>query len=83
MSFEYQIIPYQPDFRDQVIELQKHGALAIAASGDDAAINSDYFNWKYEVNPCTDSIAIYLAVFEQKVVAMRGMMGAEWRQVGP
>jgi GNAT superfamily N-acetyltransferase len=75
MSPSYEIIRYRPEFRDQVLELQKH-----LWSGD-ASFNAEYFSWKYERNPYVDDIPIYLAVFDRQVVGMRGMMGAEW-QVG-
>ena len=60
MSPSYEIIRYRPEFRDQVIELQKH-----LWSGD-TAFNSAYFRWKYETNPYADDIPIYLAVFRPR-----------------
>ena len=75
MSPSYEVVSYRPEFRDQVIELQKH------LWSQDTALNAEYFDWKYEGNPFVSHVPIYLAVFDDQVVGMRGFMGAEW-QVG-
>jgi hypothetical protein len=71
----YEIVKYIPEYKNQVIELQKH------LWSPDAAVNAAYFEWKYEQNPYINAPLIYLAVCQGQVVGMRGMYGAKW-QVG-
>lgn len=71
----YEIVRYQPGFRDQVLELQTH------LWSPDLAVNDAYFAWKYEQNPYLDAPFLHLAVSGGRVVGMRGMYGASW-QVG-
>jgi GNAT superfamily N-acetyltransferase len=73
MAPTYKVIRYRPEFREQVIALQTH------LWSDVADMNSDYFRWKYEENPYSDDSLIYLAMCDENVVGMRGMMGAEWQ----
>jgi GNAT superfamily N-acetyltransferase len=68
----YEIVRYEPAFRDQVAELQRH------LWGDDATINAAYVDWKYHQNPYLADPLIFLAVHAGRVVAMRGMFGALW-----
>lgn len=68
----YEIVRYEPAFRDQVAELQRH------LWGDDASINAAYLDWKYHQNPYLDEPLICLAVAAGRVVGMRGMFGALW-----
>jgi len=68
----YEIVRYEPAFRDQVAELQRH------LWGNDATTNAAYLDWKYHQNPYLGDPLIYLAVQAGRVVAMRGMYGALW-----
>ncbi|MDH3474733.1 MAG: GNAT family N-acetyltransferase [Rhodospirillales bacterium] len=71
----YEIIPYRPEFKDQVVRLQ--GELW----RQDAARDAAYFKWKYEDNPYLETPMLYLALHEAKVVGVRGLFGAKW-QIG-
>lgn len=68
----YEIVRYEPAFRDQVAELQRH------LWGNDVTINAAYLDWKYHQNPYLDGPLICLAVRAGRVVGMRGMFGARW-----
>ncbi len=68
----YGIVRYEPAFRDQVAELQRH------LWGDDVSINAAYLDWKYHQNPYLDEPLVCLAVDAGRVVGMRGMFGALW-----
>jgi len=73
---EYEIVKYSPEFRTQVLEIQKH------LWGPDPALNSAYLEWKYERNPYMDTPLIYLALCAGRVVGMRGLCGARWEMGG-
>lgn len=68
----YDIIPYRPDLKTQVADLQRHLWCG------DRALNTAYLEWKYERNPYFETPRIYLAVHEGRVVGMRGMFGSCW-----
>lgn len=68
----YEIVRYEPAFRDQVAGLQRH------LWGTDASINAAYLDWKYHQNPYLADPLICLAVDAGRVVGMRGMFGARW-----
>lgn len=69
---EYEFSAYRPEWRDQVIELQKH------LWSSDPAINSAYMEWKHERNPSTSPPLIVVALYGGRVVAMRGFVGTRW-----
>jgi len=75
MTAEYEIVKYSPEFRDQVIEIQKY------LWGPESKINSAYFDWKYERNPYVKDPLLHLALHDGKVVGMRGLFGSRW-QIG-
>jgi GNAT superfamily N-acetyltransferase len=68
----YEIVKYTPEFRDQVLLLQRR------LWGPDLSANSAYFKWKYEVNPYGGSPLIYLSLSGGRVVGMRGFWAAAW-----
>ena len=70
---EYEVIKYRPEFKSQVVELQRH------LWSPDPVLNAVYLEWKYERNPYQDTPLIYLALCAGKVVGMRGMCGAQWQ----
>ena len=72
---KYEIVKYHPEFRSQVVELQRH------LWGPDVALNAAYLEWKHERNPYLETPLIYLALCGGQVVGMRGMYGAKW-QIG-
>jgi hypothetical protein len=73
----YEIVTYQPEFREQVLELQRH------LWSPDARVNSAYLKWKYERSPYRDLSLITLALQGGKVVGMRGIFGAKWEMGTP
>ena len=67
----YRIITYSPEYRAQVLELQKHlGALP--------ELNAAYLDWKHLRNPYVSEPLIYLAMCGELVVGMRSFVGAKW-----
>jgi hypothetical protein len=44
----------------------------------DLATNVAYFKWKYQQNPYVSEPLIYLALENDRVVAMRGFYGSQW-----
>ncbi|MCL5884054.1 MAG: GNAT family N-acetyltransferase, partial [Deltaproteobacteria bacterium] len=72
MTSDYEIVRYQPSFKNEVVELQKH----LWSPRSD--LNASYLEWKYERNPYLDDPLIYLALCGGKVVGMRGMFGVRW-----
>lgn len=73
----YEVIPYVPELRGQVLALQVH------LWSDDLTLNDRYMRWKYENNPYFSEPLIYLVVTEGEVVGMRGMIGACWELGDP
>ena len=71
----YEIVKYTPEFKGQVVELQKH------LWGADVALNAAYLEWKYEQNPYEDTPLIHLALCGGEVVGMIGRFGGRW-QIG-
>jgi hypothetical protein len=69
---DYDIVPYQPELKPQVVELQKH------LWSPDPGLNRAYFEWKYERNPYVSAPLVYLAVNRGAVVGMRGFLGMRW-----
>lgn len=72
MNAHYELVCYEPQLKRQVIELQTH------LWSPSTALNTSYFEWKYERNPCIDVPLIYLAMHDGKAVGMRGFFGTEW-----
>lgn len=72
MDSNYELVPYKPGLKAQVIELQSH------LWSPSKALNTAYFEWKYERNPYVDAPLIYLAMHEGKIVGMRGFFGMQW-----
>ena len=72
MGYEYEIVKYQPDFRKDVVELQK------LLWSPDPELNTAYLEWKHERNPYLQPPLIYLALYGKNVVGMRSMFGVRW-----
>jgi GNAT superfamily N-acetyltransferase len=72
MGHEYEIVKYQPDFRKDVVELQK------LLWSPDPELNAAYLEWKHERNPYLQPPLIYLALSGKNVVGMRSMFGVRW-----
>lgn len=71
----YEILHYCPAFKPEILELQKY------LWGSTTAAHAAYLKWKYDDNPYMENTVIAVALHKNKVVGMRGMMGAKW-QVG-
>lgn len=72
METNFEIIRYRPEHKEQVLEL------GIDLWSCDRSLRAAYFEWKYERNPYVKKPLIYLAVFNGKVVGMRGFHGVRW-----
>ena len=69
---EYQITRYEPGFKPQLAALQCH------LWSPSTALNTAYFEWKYERNPYLAAPLVYLAQHNGQIVAMRGFFGTRW-----
>ena len=63
---DYEIIPYESEFYQQVIDLFKY------LLGSDKNRNKDYFNWKYKDNPNAEYPIGIMALYKRRVVGFRG-----------
>src|SRR5688572_27125627 len=70
---DYSYVPYRPEFRQSILQLQTH------LWGPDLSLNSAYFSWKYERNPFSPSPLLTVGLWDGKVAAVRGFHGAEWQ----
>jgi GNAT superfamily N-acetyltransferase len=69
----YEIMRYDPEMMPQLARLQKH------LLGPSARRNGRYLEWKYEQNPYLPQPVIYVGLHAGRVVAMRGLFGAQWQ----
>lgn len=76
MNLKYEIVKYEPEYKGQVAELQRH------SWSSNLRLNAAYLEWKHEQNPYLKKPLIYLGLYAGQVVGMRGMSGAKW-QIGP
>ena len=74
---DYDIVPYRPEHREQVIEFQKD------LWSPSAELNGAYLDWKHLRNPYVNEPLIYLALSGEKIVGMRGFFGAKWQFGSP
>ena len=72
MIRDYEIVKYQPDFKRDVVELQRD------LWSPDPELNTAYLEWKHERNPYLQPPLIYLAIYGKNVVGMRSMFGIQW-----
>jgi GNAT superfamily N-acetyltransferase len=72
MAPSYEIIRYRPELKRQVVELQTH------LWSPSLALNTSYFQWKYEQNPYIKEPLIYLAMHCGEAIGMRGFFGVQW-----
>jgi GNAT superfamily N-acetyltransferase len=72
MDSTYEVVCYEPGRKGQVIELQSH------LWSPSVALNTAYFEWKYERNPYVDAPLIFLATHRDRVVGVRGFFGTQW-----
>jgi len=74
--YEYEIRLYHPDFFPQVVDLLKY------LIGIDHNTNRDYFKWKYDDNPYTESPLGIMALYKGKVVGFRGYFATRFQIKG-
>jgi GNAT superfamily N-acetyltransferase len=72
MGSNYEIVRYRPDLKRQVVALQT------TLWSPNLALNTAYFEWKYERNPYLKEPLIYLAISSGSVIGMRGFFGVRW-----
>jgi GNAT superfamily N-acetyltransferase len=72
IASDYEVVLYQPDLKDQVLELQTH------LWSPSLALNRNYFEWKFERNPYMDKPLIYLAMLDGRAVGMRSFFDVKW-----
>ncbi len=70
-SNSYQVLKYHPDFEDQSIKILKH------LWGPNEDWNRAYLKWKYEQNPYTNDIGIFVAFYADNLVGLLGSFGIE------
>lgn len=73
---EFEIVPYRPEFRAEVIDLLRH------LWGDDSQANQAYFRWKYEENAWTQSPLAVVALAEGRPVGFRGYFATRFHLPG-
>lgn len=76
-NLTYELVRYEPALKQQVINLQCH------LWSPDEALNTAYFEWKYERNPYVHAPLIYLAMHRGRAVGMRGFFGVQWEGGNP
>lgn len=76
-SIDYKIITYRPEYRQQVLELQKHHL------SEDTSVSKAYLEWKYDENPYLDRNYLYVVFEQSKVIAMVGAYGTKWHWGDP
>ena len=76
-SDAYSIIPYEPRWKSQLLELQT------LLWDPDPAVNAACFDWKYQHHPGSLNPLVYLAIQEGRLVAMRGFWPSRWEAGHP
>ncbi|WP_454062767.1 GNAT family N-acetyltransferase [Candidatus Nitrospira salsa] len=71
--YQYELSTYRPEFRRQIIELQKH------LWSNDQDLNAACLEWKYDNNPYLDATFIYSAFSGDQMVGMLGACGSKWK----
>jgi GNAT superfamily N-acetyltransferase len=68
----YRIVKYRPEFKEDILKLQT------SMWGPNLETNAAYLEWKYHNNPYVQTPTIYIALWNGKVVGMRGMFSTKW-----
>jgi hypothetical protein len=68
----YEIRSYHPDFRIQIIDLERF------LWGEDAKKNKAYFDWKYEKNSYSKEIIGTVGLYRGRVVSFNGFPVSKW-----
>jgi GNAT superfamily N-acetyltransferase len=69
----YEIVPFNPGFRDGVLALLKD----LWGPADES--NRAYFEWKYERNPYVDEVLGLVALHSGEVIGFRGYFALRWQ----
>ena len=69
---DYKIIDYQPDFKNQVIDLVKF------VWGEDRKRNKVYFEWKFEQNPYSKEMIGVIGLYNGRVIGFNGLSILKW-----
>lgn len=72
----YQIMPYQPNYKSQVVELLSY------LWGENKLQNDTYFNWKYLNNPFAEDVTAILTLYKNNVVGFTGFFNTKWTTIG-
>jgi len=72
----YSIVKYDPVYDERICELQKE------LWSPDYDINKSYLEWKYLESPYSDPPKLYLALHDEKLIAVRGFYEWPFRQKG-
>ena len=73
----YEVLRYEPRFRDAVLDLQ------VLLWGPELELNDRYFEWKYETNPWQRTPKLYLVLQDGTLIGMRGFFGSRWEAGSP
>lgn len=71
------MVLFEPAWKDQILTLQQH------LWHPSRAVNSAYFEWKYLLNPLAREPLVYLAIYQDEVVGMRGFWRTVWEGGSP
>lgn len=69
----YEMVKYDSIYNDQICTIEKE------LWSPDFNVNQSYLQWKYFENPYTELPKIYLALKDDKLVAVRGMCETKWQ----
>ena len=72
MRMDVDVVECGPERREQAL------ALLARLWSPDPQVNQAYWTWKYDRNPAAAGQRVYLALAGDRVVAMRGFIGAQW-----
>lgn len=70
---EYEIIPYRPEFLEQVTKV------LVDLWGRNIKNSHTYFKWKYDNNPYVDRPLGIIALHKNKVIGFRGYFAEDWQ----
>ena len=68
----YEIRSYHPDFKTQIIDLERF------LWGEDAKKNKAYFEWKFENSPYSKEIIGAIGLYKGKVISFNGFSILKW-----
>lgn len=72
----YRVVRITPEYAPRI------AAFAVELWSGDVAANAAYFEWKHLSNPYVREPLFYIALDGDRIVGMRGFMGARWEIAG-